>query len=445
MRIQLSEHFTYKKLLMFVAPSIIMMVFVSVYSVVDGLFVSNFAGDGAMTAIQYIFPLFMVFGSIGFMIGAGGSALVSKTLGEGDRETANRYFSMLVYVTTGIGVFIAVVGQFAVAPVAGLLCGQTQGKVFDYCVLYGRILLASQPFFILQNIFQSFFVTAEKPRLGLLVTAGAGILNIVLDAAFVVGCGWGLTGAAVATAISQVFGGLFSVIYFFCKNNSLLRLGKTRFYGKAFLKSVTNGSSEFFSNASSALVIILYNYQLRVIMGNDSAVDAYAAIGYIWMVFFSIFMGYSVGSAPLMGYNYGAQNRDEMKNIFKKSMIITAVTGLVMTALAEGLASPLMAMFGYEKEVFEMAVRGMRIHATVFLIVGFNVYGSSLFTALNNGLISALISFLRTIVFQIAAVMLLPMVMGLDGAWTAGLFSDVGALIVTVIFIVTMRKRYGYV
>ncbi len=444
MRIQLSEHFTYKKLFAFVAPSIIMMVFTSVYSVVDGLFVSNFAGAGALTAIQYIFPLFMVFGSIGFMIGAGGSALVSKTLGEGDKERANKYFSMLVYVTAAIGVVIAVFGQFAVAPVAALLCGSSEGTVFDYCVIYGRILLATQPFFILQNIFQSFFVTAEKPRLGLFVTAGAGILNIVLDAAFVVGAGWGLTGAAVATAVSQIFGGLFPVIYFFCKNNSLLRLGKTRFYGKAFLKSVTNGSSEFFSNASSALVIILYNYQIRTLVG-DAGVDAYAAIGYVGTVFFSIFMGYAVGSAPLMGYNYGAQNRDEMRNIFKKSMIIMAVTGLAMTALSEALASPLMAMFSRDKAVYDMAVRGFRIYSVVFLIVGFNVYGSSLFTALNNGLISALISFLRTIVFQISAVMVLPIFMGLDGVWTAGLFSDAGALIVAVIFIITKRKKYGYV
>ncbi len=444
MRIQLSEHFTYKKLFAFVAPSVIMMVFTSVYSVVDGLFVSNFAGAGAFTAIQYIFPLFMVFGSIGFMIGAGGSALVSKTLGEGDKEKANKYFSMLVYVTAAIGVVIAVFGQFAVAPVAALLCGNSQGAVFDYCVIYGRILLATQPFFILQNIFQSFFVTAEKPRLGLIVTVGAGVLNIVLDAAFVVGFGWGLTGAAVATAVSQIFGGLFPVIYFFCKNNSLLRLGKTRFYGKAFLKSVTNGSSEFFSNASSALVIILYNYQIRTLVG-DAGVDAYAAIGYVGMVFFSIFMGYAVGSAPLMGYNYGAQNRDEMRNIFKKSMIIMAVTGLFMTALSEALASPLMAMFSRDKTVYEMAVRGFRIYSVVFLIVGFNVYGSSLFTALNNGLISALISFLRTIVFQISAVMVLPIFMGLDGVWTAGLFSDLGALIVAVIFIITKRKKYGYV
>ncbi|MDE7453232.1 MAG: MATE family efflux transporter [Clostridia bacterium] len=443
MRIQLSDHFNYRKLLLFVAPSIVMMVFTSVYSVVDGLFVSNFAGDGAFTAIQYIFPMFMVLGSIGFMLGTGGSALVSKTLGEGDKERANQYFSLLVYVTLVIGGVIAVAGQFAVEPVAALLCGSSEGTIYEYCVLYGRILLAAQPFFILQNIFQSFFVTAEKPRLGLIVTASAGVLNMVLDAIFVVGCGWGLLGAALATAASQVFGGVFPVIYFALKNKSLLRLTKTKFYGKAVLKSCTNGSSEFFSNVSSAVVIILYNYQIRTLIG-DAGVDAYAAMGYIAMVFFAIFMGYAVGSAPLMGYNYGAQNRDEMKNLFKKSLIIISVLSFAMFGLTEGLAHPLMAMFRHSEEITKIAVHGFRIYAVIFIMCGFNIYGSSLFTSLNNGLISALISFLRTIVFQVTFVMTLPLIMGINGVWSAGVFADVASIIITVIFVICYRKKYGY-
>lgn len=447
MRIKLSDHFTFKKLLIFVLPSVVMMVFTSVYSVVDGLFVSNSQdGEAAITAINLIYPLFMVFGSIGFMIGAGGSALVSKTLGEGDNERANKYFSMLTYITAGIGVVIAVAGQFVVEPIARLL-GATEEPIYGFCVLYGRILLGTQPFFILQNIFQSFFVTAEKPRLGLVATATAGVLNIVLDAILVAGCGMGLLGAAIATGVSQVFGGVFPLVYFACKNNSLLRLTKTRFYGKALLKSLTNGSSEFFSNAASAVVVILYNFQIQSILGPElgkSGVAAYGSIMYIAMIFFSIFMGYAVGSAPLMGYNYGAQNREEMRNLFKKSLIIMAVTGVLMTGLSEALAGPFIGMFGYGEELYEMAVRGFRIFAAVFVIVGFNMYGSSLFTSLNNGLVSALISFLRTIVFQVTAVMVLPMFMGLDGVWTAGLFSDVMALTVTVIFVLCYRKRYGY-
>lgn len=443
MKIQLSDNFTYKKLLIFVLPSIVMMVFTSVYSVVDGLFVSIFAGEDAVNAIQYIYPLFMVLGSIGFMFGAGGSALVSKTLGEGDKEKANKYFTLLVIVTGSIGVFIAVAGQFVVTPVSALLCGSAEGTIYEYCVLYGRILLGAQPFFILQNIFQSFFVTAEKPRLGLVATASAGVLNIILDAAFVAGFGWGLTGAAIATAASQVFGGVFPLIYFWVKNTSLLNFTKTKFYGRAFLKSCTNGSSEFFSNISSAFIVILYNFRIRELAGEEG-VTAYTFIGYVAMIFFAVFMGYAVGCAPIMGYNYGAQNKAEMKNIFKKSLIIITVTSVLMTGLSEALAYPLMAMFRRGETITAIAVRGFRIYSLIFLLCGFNIYGSSLFTSLNNGLISALISFLRTIVFQVAFVLLLPMAFGLDGVWSSSIFADLAAIIITAIFTICYRKKYGY-
>ncbi len=441
MRIGLSEHFTYKKLLKFVAPSIIMMTFLSVYSVVDGLFVSNFVGSDAVAAINYIFPVFMVFGSIGFMLGAGGSALVSKTLGEGDKEKANEYFSMLVYVTAGIGVVIALAGQFAVPEIAKLF--GAEGVIYDYCVLYGRVLLSAQPFFILQNIFQSFFVTAEKPRLGLIVTAVAGGINIILDAVFVAGFKWGLAGAAAATVAGQVFGGVFPLVYFLRRNNSLLKLGKTRIHFKELLKSCTNGSSEFLSNVSSAVVIILYNYQVSKLVGDDG-VAAYGAIGYVMMIFFSIFMGYAVGCAPLIAFNFGAKNNEELRNLFKKSLIIMAVSGLLMTGLSEALASPIIMLFGFDGELFEMTLRGFRIYSVAFMITGFSVFGSSLFTALNNGLVSAVISFLRTLVFQIAAVMVCPIFMGLDGVWSATCFAEILALAVTVICIFICRKKYYY-
>ncbi len=441
MRIGLSEHFTYKKLLKFVAPSIIMMTFLSVYSVVDGLFVSNFVGSDAVAAINYIFPVFMVFGSIGFMLGAGGSALVSKTLGEGDKEKANEYFSMLVYVTAGIGVVIALAGQFAVPEIAKLF--GAEGVIYDYCVLYGRVLLSAQPFFILQNIFQSFFVTAEKPRLGLIVTAVAGGINIILDAVFVAGFKWGLAGAAAATVAGQVFGGVFPLVYFLRRNNSLLKLGKTRIHFKELLKSCTNGSSEFLSNVSSAVVIILYNYQVSKLVGDDG-VAAYGAIGYVMMIFFSIFMGYAVGCAPLIAFNFGAKNNEELRNLFKKSLIIMAVSGLLMTGLSEALASPIIMLFGFDGELFEMTLRGFRIYSVAFMITGFSVFGSSLFTALNNGLVSAVISFLRTLVFQIAAVMVCPIFMGLDGVWSATCFAEILALAVTVTCIFVCRKKYYY-
>lgn len=418
-----------------------MMTFLSVYSVVDGLFVSNFVGSDAVAAINYIFPVFMVFGSIGFMLGAGGSALVSKTLGEGDKEKANEYFSMLVYVTAGIGVVIALAGQFAVPEIAKLF--GAEGVIYDYCVLYGRVLLSAQPFFILQNIFQSFFVTAEKPRLGLIVTAVAGGINIILDAVFVAGFKWGLAGAAAATVAGQVFGGVFPLVYFLRRNNSLLKLGKTRIHFKKLLKSCTNGSSEFLSNVSSAVVIILYNYQVSKLVGDDG-VAAYGAIGYVMMIFFSIFMGYAVGCAPLIAFNFGAKNNEELRNLFKKSLIIMAFSGLLMTGLSEALASPIIMLFGFDGELFEMTLRGFRIYSVAFMITGFSVFGSSLFTALNNGLVSAVISFVRTLVFQIAAVMVCPIFMGLDGVWSATCFAEILALAVTVTCIFVCRKKYYY-
>ncbi len=417
-----------------------MMVFTSVYSVVDGLFVSNVVGSEAVAAITRIFPIIIVLGSIGFMIGAGGSALVSKTMGEGDRERANSYFSFLVYVTLAIGVVIAVAGQFAVPSIARLL--GAKGKTYEYCVLYGRVLLGAQPFFILQNIFQSFFVAAEKPTLGLIVTAAAGVTNIVLDAVLIIGFRFGLAGAAAATAASQVLGGVVPIIYFSLKNTSLLRLTKTKFYGRALLKSCTNGSSEFLSNVSAAVITMLYNFQVDKFAGDDG-VAAYGAIAYVTMIFYSLFMGYTVGSAPLIAYNYGAQNKDELKNLFKKSLLILGITGIAMTALSEALGYPFVKMFGYTDELFDMTLRGFRIYSCVFLIVGFNMFGSSLFTALNNGLVSAVISSLR-IAFCITAVMVFPLVWGIDGVWAAASFAEVFAIASTLLFVFLFRKKYGY-
>ena len=443
MKIQLSDHFTYKKLLRFVMPSIVMMVFTSIYSIVDGLFISNFAGEDAVTAINYIFPLIIILGSIGFMLGAGGSALVSKTLGEGDKERANAYFSLLVYFTAAIGMAIMIAGQFAVPWCAEVLSHSSEGEIYEYCVLYGRILLAGQPFFILQNIFQSFFVTAEKPRLGLAVTAGAGVMNMVLDAILVAGFGLGLKGAAWATFSSQVFGGIVPVFYFAFKNSSLLRFTKTKFYFRAIVKSATNGASEFLSNVSASVVIILYNEQIYRFAG-DAGVAAYAAIGYVSMIFFSVFMGFAVGATPVIGFNYGAQNRNELKSLFKKCLIVVGVAGLSMTVLSEALAVPLVKIFNYSDDVTAITLRGHYIFSISYLIGGFGVFGSALFTALNNGLISGLISMVRTLALRIVAVITLPLLWGLDGVWASAAISEIIALAVTFIFVFAYRKKYGY-
>lgn len=443
MRIRLSDHFTYKRLLLFVAPSVVMMVFTSVYSVVDGLFVARFAGAAAVAAINYIFPLIMIFGAIGFMLGAGGSALVSKTMGEGNPGLANEYFSMLVYVTFGIGLLIAVGGQFVVARCASLLCHSNGGVVYEYCVMYGRILLAGQPFFILQNIFQSFFVTAEKPRLGLAVTVGAGVMNMALDGLFVAGLGMGLAGAAWATFSSQVFGGIVPVFYFAAKNNSLIRLTRTKIYWRALLKSATNGLSEFLSNVSSSIIILLYNEQVWRFAGDDG-VAAYSAVGYVSMIFFSVFVGFAQGCVPLIGYHYGADNGEELKNLFRKGLITVGITGLAMTALAEGTAIPLVNMFGFSQNIAELTLRGHCIFSTCYLLGGFGTFGSALFTALNNGLISGIISFMRSLVLKILFVLVLPLVWGIDGVWASGAASEIAAIVITAAFIFAYRKKYGY-
>lgn len=444
MAIKLSDHFTYKKLLAFVAPSVIMLVFTSVYSIVDGLFVSNFVGTEAVTATNLIFPLIIIFGSIGFMLGSGGSALVSKTLGEGKKKLANEYFSLLVYFTSAIGVLIMIVGQIAVPWCSKLLAHASEGIIYDYCVLYGRILLAGQPFFILQNIFQSFFVTAEKPRLGLFVTVGAGIMNIVLDAVLVPGLGLGLAGAAWATFSSQVFGGIIPVFYFISKNNSLLRLTRTKFYFKAVLKSATNGSSEFLSNVSASIIMLLYNEQLFRYAGYNG-VTAYTAIGYIMMIFSSVFMGFAAGVVPVIGFNFGAQNREELKALFKKSLVVVTVSGILMTALSTALTVPLVGMFGFNEELTLITRHGNYIYSLSYLLCGYGIFGSALFTALNNGAVSAVISFTRTLILRIAAVLVLPLFFGLDGVWFAAPVSEIAACLISFAFIAGFRKKYGYI
>lgn len=442
MRIQLSEHFTYRKLLRFTLPSIVMMVFTSIYSVVDGLFVSNYVGKTPFAAINLLMPLLMILGALGFMVGTGGSALVAKTMGEGNKPLANRYFSLLVYVTLILGSLIALLGQWLLRPAAAAM-GAT-GEMLEDCVTYGRITLASMPCFMLQNVFQTFFVTAEKPKLGLAFTVAAGLTNVALDALLVAGLGWGLAGAALATSLSEIIGGLTPVFYFARKNDSLLRLGKTRFYGRALLKTCWNGSSELMSSIASSVVTLLYNYQLLRLAG-DSGVAAFGAVMYVSFFFAAIFIGYSSGSAPIVSYHYGAGHPDELKSLLRKSLTLIALTGAAMTALAAVLASPLARLFtGYDEALCQLTTRGMLIYAFSFLLCGFSIYGSSFFTALNDGGVSAAISFLRTLVFETASVLILPALLGLDGVWLAALTAELCAVILTTLFLLGKRKKYRY-
>ena len=442
MKISLSDHFTYGKLLRFIAPSAVMMVFTSIYGVVDGLFVSNYVGKVPFAAINLVMPFIMILGGIGFMIGTGGSALVSKTLGEGDREKANRYFTMMIYLSLICGVAASVIGFVFIRPISYLL-GATDAMIGD-CVLYGRVIFLFTTAFMMQNVFQSFLVTAEKPRLGLLATVGAGVTNMALDALFIAGFGWGVEGAALATGISQIVGGILPLVYFLRPNSSLLKITRTKLEGRPVLLAVTNGSSELMSNISTSVVSMIYNFQLMKFAGEDG-VAAYGVLMYVQFVFVALFIGYAIGSAPIIGYHYGAMNHRELKNMLKKSIVILSISGVIMAVLAQALALPLAKVFvGYDEGLFDMTVHAFRVFSFSFILAGINIFASSFFTALNNGAVSAAISFLRTLIFQSASVIVLPMIWGLDGIWLSITVAEVFALIISVIFLVTKRKKYNY-
>ena len=442
MSIQLSDHFTYKKLLRFTLPSIAMMIFTSIYGVVDGFFVSNFVGKTPFAAVNFIMPFLMILGAFGFMFGTGGSALISKTMGEGDLPKANRLFSMLVCISASLGIVIAVLGIIFLRPVASLL--GAEGELLDNCVLYGRIILAAIPAFMLQQEFQSFFITAERPQLGLYTTVVAGVANMILDALFIAVFKWGVAGAAIATAISQCIGGVIPILYFLRPNTSLLKLTKPSLDGKALLKTCSNGSSELMSNVSMSLVGMLYNIQLMKHAG-ENGVAAYGVLMYVCLIFIAAFIGYTIGTAPVIGYHYGAENHDELKSLFKKSLVIIGVFSVGMLLLGEVLAKPLSVLFvGYDTDLLQLTLRGFAIFSFSFLFSGIAIYGSGFFTALNNGLISAVISFLRTLVFQVVAIIILPIVWGIDGIWVSIVAAEVMAAAVTVLFWIANRKKYHY-
>lgn len=442
MKISLSDHFTYRKLLRFVAPSAVMMMFTSIYGVVDGLFVSNYVGKVPFAAINLVMPFIMILGGIGFMIGTGGSALVSKTLGEGDREKANRYFTMMIYLSLICGAAASVIGFVFIRPISYLL-GATDAMIGD-CMQYGRMIFLFTTAFMMQNVFQSFLVTAEKPRIGLLATVGAGVTNMALDAWFIVGLGWGVKGAALATGISQTVGGILPLIYFLRPNSSLLKITRTKLEGRPVFLAVTNGSSELMSNISASVVSMIYNFQLMKFAGEDG-VAAYGVLMYVQFVFIALFIGYAIGSAPIIGYHYGAINHSELKNMLKKSIIIMSISGVIMTLLAQALALPIAKVFvGYDEGLFDMTVHAFRVFSFSFILAGINIFASSFFTALNNGAVSAAISFLRTLIFQSTAVIVLPMIWELDGIWLSITVAEVFALIISVTFLAAKRKKYNY-
>lgn len=442
MNIQLSEHFTYGKLLKFTFPSIVMMVFTSIYGVVDGVFVSNFAGSESFAAVNLIMPFLMVLGAIGFMLGTGGSALVAFILGTGDGQKANRVFSLMVYVLIVLGGIFMVGGILFMEPMARLLGADE--AMLPVCVQYGRIVMLGLIPFMLQNTFQSFLVTAERPHFGLYITIAAGVTNMALDALFVGVFRWGVAGAAAATVISQIVGGVIPLVYFICPNKSKLRLGKTKMDFRMLGKAAANGSSEFMTNVSMSLVNMLYNWQLMRLIGAQG-VAVFGIIMYVSFIFAAIFIGYSMGSAPVIGFHYGAGNKEELKGLFRKSLWILLVFSVVLTGLAMMLAKPLAMIFvAYDAELLELTKRALTIYSLAFLMSGFNIFASSFFTALNDGLTSALISFGRTLMFQVASVLLMPLLFDVDGIWAAVILAEGLALILSAVCVIRNRKKYGY-
>lgn len=440
--IQLSDHFTYNKLLRFVLPSIGMMIFTSLYSIVDGLFVSNFVGTTAFAAINLTMPLVMGFGSLGFMIATGGSAIISKALGEGKAKLANQYFTLLIGGAVVLSIVLAIIGIAFAEPIMSAL--GAEGEMLRLCVIYTRINMISLPAFFLQSIFQMYLVVAEKPHLSFKLTVAAGVTNAVFDYVFIGLMGMGIEGAAIATAMGEFVGCLAPLFYFIRSKDSILRFTKTPVYWNVLLRTCTNGASELMSSISTSVVTMLFNFQLAALAG-ENGIAAYGAIMYVNFIFAGIFLGFSIGSAPIISYHYGAGTNSELKNIFIKSLRLLFFTGIILTGLSELLAVPLINIFvGYDPVLFAMTSHGFKVYALCFLFSGFNIWGSSFFTALNNGLISAAISFLRTLIFQCGCVMILPRILGLDGIWISVIAAEVLALMVTGCFLWKNRNRYHY-
>lgn len=442
MNIQLSEHFNYTKLMRFTLPTITMMIVTSLYSVVDGIFVSNVLGSEAFAAVNLIFPFPMMLSAVGFMIGTGGSALVSMTLGEGRKQKANEYFSMLVAFVSAAGVLLTIFGIAFIRPISMLL--GAEGELLDGCMIYGSSLMLGLAPFMLQNCFQSFLVTAERPKLGLGISIAAGLTNMALDFLFIYVFPWGLVGAAAATVLSQVVGGVIPLIYFWRKNTSLLQLVCFHFEWKPIIKSCVNGSSEMLTNLSTSLLNMLYNLQLMRLVG-ENGVSAYGVIMYVSFIFTGTYLGYAIGAAPIVGYHYGAGNKKELKSLLRKSLLLITAVAVGLTALSEILSGGLAGIFvSYDRELMEMTKIAIQIYSLSYLISGFNIFGSAFFTALNDGPVSALISFVRTLLFQIIMILVLPALFGENGVWFAVVAAEALALLVTIICFLAKRKKYQY-
>lgn len=439
--VDMSAHFSIPDLLKYTAPSVGMMIFVAIYEVVDGFFVSNYVSSTALAAVNIAYPVFLILGTLGYMMGTGGSAIVARTYGEGNPQRANELFSLFVYASIAGGIAFTVIG-IPLLPLLFTLMG-AQGELLELSVAYGTILMFGLVLDVLQYIFQNLTMTAGKPKVGFWSTVAAGVTNIVLDALFVGVLGWGIEGAAIATVAGLAFGGLIPLVYFLLPNSSMLRLGRCSLDWRALRAAAGNGSSEMVSNIAMSLVAIVYNYQLLKFIG-EPGVAAYGVIGYVALVFAGVFMGYSVGAAPLMSFQHGNGNKAEMRSLFKKGVGIMAVCGVAMLVLTRLAAAPLATLFvGYDEDLMELTVHAFSIYSTAFLLMGLNMFASSLFTSLSNGKVSAVLSFMRTLVFEVGCAFLLPLALGADGIWYSVIVAEVLALVLSAASVLWLGPVYG--
>lgn len=444
MKIELSGHYSYSRILKTCIPSVLMILTTSVYSIVDGLFVSNFAGTTSFAALNIIWPAIATVAAFGLMFGTGGSALVAMVIGQDDRDRANGIFTMLIRAMLILGAVCGTLLFIFMRPVS-IWLGADEAMLPD-CIRYGRILVCAMPAFMSQMAFNSFFMTAEKPQLGTLLTVICGITNIAFDALFIVVFGWGLTGAAIATVLGMAVGGIYPLYYFSSKkrNTTKLKFVKADTDWHCIVRCCSNGLSEYVGNIALNIVSMCYNLQLMKLIGQDG-VAVYGILMYIGYVYASVYIGYNIAVSPIVSFNYGAQNHDELKSLLRKSIVILLVAGTILTGLSEILSSPMAGIFvGYDPGLKALTARAIRIYMISFMICGLNMFVSAWFTALNNGIVSACAAFARTLVFEMGAIFILPLLLGLDGVWLAVDVADMLALVLAVILLSTFRKRYNY-
>lgn len=443
-RIKLSDHFTYIRLLRFTMPTILMLLSASLYGVVDGLFIANCAGKTAFAAVNLIWPFPMLLGAIGYMFGAGGCALVSKTMGEGYYERARSYFTMLTITAVACGFLFASIGIFFIDDIANML-GAKSGMIHVNCVVYGRYIMAAMPLFILQCMFQPYMIAAEKPKWGLAIIFVAGCVNVLLDYYFLYNKNMGVAGAGLATMISQAVGAVLPMFLFVGKKHSKLYfVSKIKIEPLVLAKTCANGASEFIVNASMPFVNLLYVYALWKVAGEDG-VGAYGVIMYVNIVFFSFYNGLAMGSSPIISFHYGAHQMYEVRNVKRIVFCLLSISGLLLFVVAE-LTSPMIAgLFSKGDEVFgDIIERSFSLYALSFLFAPYNIYASAFFTALNNGKVSAAISFSRILFFQVGALLTLPIWFGIDGFWMALPIAEVLCLGLSIFLYLKFKPLYNY-